>query len=74
VQNFTQIIINVANFYRNSLRKIWLLLNPISGNPEMLNSIMCRSAMPNFIRIGKEIFQVQEDLSAPLCKVWMSMS
>jgi len=63
----------VANFYKNSLRKIWLLLNPISGNPEMLNSIMCRSAMPNFIRISQEICQVQEDSSAPFSKVRMSL-
>ena len=73
VPNFTHIIITVANFYRNSLRKIWLLLHSISGNPEMLNSIMCRSAMLNFIRIGQEICQVQEDSSAPLGGVWMSM-
>ena len=75
VTNFTQIIINVTNFYRNSLRKIWLLLNQISGNPELLNSIMCRSAMPNyFIRIGQEICQVQKDSSAPVSKVRMSTS
>jgi len=32
----------------------------------MLNSITCRSATPNFIRISQEICRVQEDSSAPL--------